>query len=153
MDSSSKMHSQFTFGSLSKQFEQALEGCTSVVPIKITAAFDALDSRIEVSNKQMVPSSCEKPKIAWEKVYPALYHQLTLTIIGSKLWPYAAPGAEWAVEKAITDFQTQKACLLEYLVDRTQVIDREYSSLTSQMLAKNATETEASPLLSYNLAV
>ena len=54
----------------------------------------------------MVPTTNTTPiKVAWEKVYPALYYQLTLTIIGSKLWPYIIPGAEWAVDKTIKDFQ------------------------------------------------
>lgn len=115
---------------LSKQFEQATQGCTSVVPIRITAAFNALESRIVVCNKRLVPSENAMPKVAWEKVFPALYHQLTLTIIGSKLWPYVVPGAEWAVDKTLTDFGTHDAAtLLKVLVKRTQVIDYEYSSL------------------------
>lgn len=68
---------------LSKQFEQALQGCTSQVPIRIASAFDALNTRIDASNKKLVPSGKTTPRIAWEKVYPEIYHQLTLTIIGS----------------------------------------------------------------------
>lgn len=124
---------------LSKQFEQATQGCTSVVPIRITAAFDAIESRINVCNKRLVTSGNVKPRIAWEKVYPALYHQLTLTIIGSKLWPYVVPGADWAVEKTIANFQAQDACLLKVLVKRTQLIDDQYNSLAT---------TETTPLIS-----
>ena len=116
-----------------------LQGCTSVVPIRITAAFDALESRINVCNKRLVPSGNPKPRISWEKVYPALYHQLTLTIIGSKLWPYVVPGAEWAVDKTIVDFKNHDASLFKVLIDRAQVIDEEYNSLTI---------TEMAPLVS-----
>ena len=114
---------------LSKQFEQALQGCTSQVPIRIAAAFDALNTRIDASNKKLVPSGNMTPRIAWEKVYPAIYHQLTLTIIGSKLWPFAVPDAEWAVNKAIDDFREHKACLMKDLVNRTHEIDTVYTNL------------------------
>jgi len=132
-------------GTLSKQFDQALQGCTSFVPIKVTAAFDSLDSRINVCNKRLMPSACQKPKVAWEKVYPALYHQLTLTIIGSKLWPYSAPEAGWAVDEAIKDFQAQDACLLKVLINRTLEIDTQYGLVSTRNLS---VDTETSPLLS-----
>eukprot|EP00578_Thalassiosira_sp_NH16_P018833 CAMPEP_0181087446 /NCGR_PEP_ID=MMETSP1071-20121207/6276_1 /TAXON_ID=35127 /ORGANISM="Thalassiosira sp., Strain NH16" /LENGTH=362 /DNA_ID=CAMNT_0023169333 /DNA_START=12 /DNA_END=1100 /DNA_ORIENTATION=- len=136
---------------LSKQFEQAVQGCTSVVPIKISTAFDALDSRIDVSNKRLFHTASVKPKISWEKVYPALYQQMTLTIVGSKLWPYAAPGADWAVEKTIRDFQTQDACLLKFLVERAQQIDREYNNLApTRNLFGDKLREERTPLLSVN---
>jgi len=88
--------------SLTKQFEQATQGCTSAIPLDIAAAFDTLDSRINVHNKKLMHGGSEnRNKIAWEQVFPSLYHQLTLTIIGYKLWPYRVPDAEWAVNKAI----------------------------------------------------
>lgn len=114
---------------LSRQFEHALQGCDSIVPIKITAAFNALESRIDVCNK---PGSAMKANISWEKVYPALYDQLTLTIIGSKLWPYVSPVADWAVNKTMKDFKDDgfnNACLLEVLVLRAKGIDEHYGSL------------------------
>lgn len=114
--------------SLSKQFEQATQGCTSVVPIKITAAFNSLESRINVCNKNLV-SGGAKSKISWEKVYPALYHQMTLTIIGSRLWPYVVPDAKWAVNKTIKDFQSMDGYLLKVVVDRAQMIDDHYSTV------------------------
>lgn len=137
---------------LSKQFEQALEGCTSVVPSRISEAFDALETRIQVCNKRLVPTVHPKPTIAWEKVYPALYHQLTLTIIGSNLWPYRCPSADWAVEKTIRDFQSQDACLLGVLVTRAKEIDRQYHSLPGgfddKVPAGNVqSSTETTPLL------
>lgn len=124
---------------LTKQFDQALQGCTSVVPIRITAAFNALESRINVCNKRLIPSSSDtKPKIAWEKVYPGLYHQMTLTIIGSRLWPLRVPGAEWAVDKTFDDFQKHlndntkdDPDLLEVLVNRAKEIEEDYSKLTT----------------------
>mmetsp|Transcript_13726 Transcript_13726/g.29846 ORF Transcript_13726/g.29846 Transcript_13726/m.29846 type:complete len:375 (-) Transcript_13726:186-1310(-) len=125
--------------SLSKQIDQALEGCTSVVPIKITCAFNTLESRINVCNKRLIASANDKPSIAWEKVYPALYHQLTLTIIGTKLWPYVVPDAEWAVNKTINDFQSHNGDLLKFLIDRAHVIEDEYSTLMT---------TETAPLVS-----
>ena len=108
---------------LSKQFEQALQGCTSQVPIRIASAFDALNTRIDASNKKLVPSGKTTPRIAWEKVYPAIYHQLT------QLWPFAVPDAEWAVNKAINDFRDHKACLMKDLVNRTHEIDSVYTNL------------------------
>lgn len=122
---------------LTKQYEQALQGCTSSVPIKITAAFNSLESSINVCNKRLLPSDSPMPKISWEKVYPALYHQLTLTIIGSRMWPYVVPGAEWAVRKTIKDFKEQNGCLLDVLVQRNMQIDKEYAGL-------NAMESDAS---------
>lgn len=116
---------------LARQFEQAVQGCTSVVPINISAAFHALDTRVNVRNKKLVPTENANPKIAWEMVFPALYHQLTLTIIGSKMWPYFVPGANWAVNKAIKDFQNLDAGLMKGLVERTHEIDKEYSSFAS----------------------
>ena len=113
---------------LSRQFEHALQGCDSIIPIKITAAFNALESRINVCNK---PGSAMKANISWEKVYPALYDQLTLTIIGSKCWPYVSPGANWAVNKTMKDFKDDgfnNACLLEVLVLRAKGIDEHYHS-------------------------
>ena len=96
----------------------------------------------------MVPTTNTTPiKVAWEKVYPALYYQLTLTIIGSKLWPYIIPGAEWAVDKTIKNFQHMNdGCLLEVLVQRAQQIDREYSQLgfakeTTPLLGNDLGET------------
>ncbi|KAL7551148.1 hypothetical protein ACHAWF_014347 [Thalassiosira exigua] len=115
---------------LSKQFQQATQSCTSVIPIKISTAFNALESRIYVCNKKLVPcGNVNQPKIAWERVYPALYHQLTLTIIGSKWWPYRVPDANWAVTKTIEDFDAHDAFLLEVLVKRANTIENEYNSL------------------------
>jgi len=91
-----------TYFSLTKQFEQATQGCTSAIPLDIAAAFDTLDSRINVHNKKLMHGGSEnRNKIAWEQVFPSLYHQLTPTISGYKLWPYRVPDAEWAVNKAI----------------------------------------------------
>mmetsp|Transcript_40883 Transcript_40883/g.69887 ORF Transcript_40883/g.69887 Transcript_40883/m.69887 type:complete len:396 (-) Transcript_40883:193-1380(-) len=121
--------------SLTKQFEQATQGCTSAIPIRIVAAFDTLDSRINVCNKQLLPSESEKKnKIAWEKVYPALYHQLTLTIIGSPMWPYRVPDAEKVVTKAIKDFQSLinkengGADVLSGLIERSREINQAYDN-------------------------
>ena len=107
------------------------------MPIRITAAFDALESRINVCNKRLVPSGNPNPRISWEKVYPALYHQLTLTIIGSKLWPYVVPGAEWVVDKTIVDFKNHDASLFKVLIDRSQAIDEEYNSLATTETASS----------------
>lgn len=137
---------------LTKQFEQALQGCTSEVPIRISTAFNALHARVNVSNKKLVRTGNAQPHIAWEKVYPALYHQMTLTIIGSKLWPYIAPSAAWAVEKTLKDFQEMDACMLKVIVERTIVIDAEYNSLVKrpEVIDEecNRSATETTPLFS-----
>ena len=57
-----------------------------------------------------------------------IYHQLTLTIIGSKRWPFFVPDSEWAVNKAINDFRELKACLMKDLVNRKHEIDKVYTN-------------------------
>jgi len=118
---------------LTRQFQQALEGCTSVVPVRITTAFDVLNTRVDVCNKRLIKTGNDQPNIEWEKVYPALYHQLTITIISSRLWPYMAPNAEWAVKQTIKDFQDMDACMLKAIIRRTKVIDEEYNSLATEI--------------------
>ena len=66
---------------------------------------------------------------------PALYYQLILIIISSKLWPYVVPGAEWAMEKLILDIKNQGACLLKVLIDRVYVINDKYNSLAIAEMA------------------
>mmetsp|Transcript_19396 Transcript_19396/g.42184 ORF Transcript_19396/g.42184 Transcript_19396/m.42184 type:complete len:386 (-) Transcript_19396:144-1301(-) len=116
---------------LSKQFEQATSGCTSLVPIQIASAYNSLESRVTVSNRKLILMGTAKPKVAWEKVYPALYDQLKLTIIGYRWWPYKVPDAEWAVNKTIKDFQNMDCDLLKALVDQTELIDKHYDRLVT----------------------
>ena len=117
---------------LTKQFEQAIEGSPEV-PIRIATAFDILDTRIMVGNKKIVKGGggagggdYKRTDVAWEKVYPALYHQLTTEIIQSRGWPYFLPQPEDVVNKAIAKFEKLDACLLSSLLDRNEEITKSY---------------------------
>jgi len=88
--------------SLTHQFHQVVDQVGSPVPIELSAAFDLLESRINILNKSLVKN---KKSLAWEKVFPGAYHQLSDTIIQSRGWPVVIPDPEWSVEKALKDFK------------------------------------------------
>ena len=113
---------------LTEQFEQAIEGSPEV-PIRIATAFDILDTRVAVCNKKIVKGGggdYKRTDVAWEKVYPALYQQLTTEIIQSRGWPYFLPQPEDVVNKAIEKFEKLDACLLSSLLDRNEEITKSY---------------------------
>lgn len=124
---------------LSSQYEQAVQGCESLVPIRIIAAFNIMESRVGICNQSLIRDNNTKPKIAWEKVYPALYHQLTVTIIGARGWPFYIPDPEWAVDKALRVFMDNLRCdeekesdLLLILVNRALAINKKYDVLPEE---------------------
>jgi len=61
--------------SFTTQFHQALGAVDSVVPIGISAAFNMLETRINIINKSLMRDK-NSAKISWEKVIPAAYFQL-----------------------------------------------------------------------------
>jgi len=82
-----------------------------------------------VSNRKLITIGTGGAVVSWERVYPALFYELTLTIIGSWGWPYMVPSAEWAVDKTINDFRKMDGCMLSALVSRAKEINDEYVSL------------------------
>jgi hypothetical protein len=55
---------------LTKQFEQAIEGCSSQVPVQISAAFAALETRIGICKRDVVFDKDDEKactKVRWEK--------------------------------------------------------------------------------------
>ena len=114
---------------LTQQFEQATEGCSSSVPVQITAAFETLDARIGVCRRGVVNDgqSGINHKVRWEKVYPSLYTILTTTIISQPGWPFFLPNPEKVVDKAMEKYQKINTNLLETLLDRRCEIDKLYS--------------------------
>ena len=65
-----------TVETLNQQYTQAVDQADSPIPIKISAAFDMLESRINTINKSLMRDNNSGSKISWEKVNPAVYHQL-----------------------------------------------------------------------------
>ena len=57
------------------QVHQAVDGVNSTIPIRITAAFNMLESRIELVNKSLMKDK-NSAKISWEKLYPSVYYHL-----------------------------------------------------------------------------
>ena len=127
------------FQSMTQQFEQATEGCNSMVPVKITAAFEILDARIGACKKEIVNRGDQKtPKVKWEKVLPSLYTMLTTTIISSFGWPYLLPNPEKVVDKTMEKYQLMNTNLLESLLNRRSEIDklwdRDYASESTSLI-------------------
>lgn len=61
--------------SLGKQFKQAVEQVESIVPPRISNAFNVLEARIRVQNESLLTNK-NNSLVAWEQVLPALYFQL-----------------------------------------------------------------------------
>jgi len=113
------------FHTLTQQFEQASEGCTSQVPVRITAAFEILDTRIVACKKEIVNNGDDTTrKVRWEKVYPSLYSMLAATIISSFGWPFLVPDPEKVVNKTMEKYQLMNTKLLESLLNRRNDIDK-----------------------------
>lgn len=117
---------------LTKQFEQATEGCTSSVPVKITAAFETLDTRIGVCKKEIGSTGLKNDprRVKWEKVYPSLYSILTTTIISQPGWPFLLPNPDKIVDKAMEKFSKLNTNLLESLLHRNRKIDNLYDGVS-----------------------
>lgn len=112
---------------LTRQFEQAIESCESNVPVRITAAYDDLDTYIMMSRRLVVGRGGADNIIAWEKVYPVLYRQLTTEIITQPGWPYKLPNPEVVVRSAIKKFESEMdASLLKSLLKNNEVIRESY---------------------------
>ena len=116
---------------LTKQFEQAIESCTSQVPSKIAAAFELLDNRVGVCKRKVNnpnKSRVNDSQVEWEKVYPTLYRELTATIIAQRFWPFKSPDPEKVVEETFKKYlnELEDTDLLEKLLQRNREIDRHY---------------------------
>lgn len=116
---------------LTKQFEQAIESCTSQVPPQIAAAFELLDNRVGVCKRKVnnpSKSGVNDCQVEWEKVYPTLYRELTATIIAQRFWPIKNPDPEKVVEETMNKYlkQLESTSLLEKLLERNRDIDSQY---------------------------
>jgi hypothetical protein len=61
--------------SITSQFFQAVDGCNSVIPIRISHAFNMIDARVNLVNKSMLENK-KHSKVNWSEVLPAIYYQL-----------------------------------------------------------------------------
>jgi hypothetical protein len=123
----------YTLTTLTKQFEQAIESCSSQVPAEIAAAFELLDNRVGVCKRKVNnprKSSENNSQVEWEKVYPTLYRQLTATIISQPLWPYKYPNAEKVVSQTMDKYfnDLDNTVLLKKLLARNREIDEQYEA-------------------------
>lgn len=144
---------------LTRQFEQAIEACESNVPVQITAAFDDLDTYIMMNRRLVVGRGAgNKQVIAWEKLYPSLYRQLTTEIITQRGWPYVLPNPEVVVHSAIRKFEEMDASLLKSLLKNNEVIRESYEPYQSKRQSayygtaskpkqQDETATESTPLV------
>jgi len=113
---------------ITSQFHQAVDTCNSEIPINITAAFNMLEARIELVNKSTLRDKTHS-KIVWENVKPALYYQLTETILQSRKFPLSIPNPKWSVDKTLVEFkqhlrsgEENNADLVQHLIERSNVI-------------------------------
>ena len=123
----------YTLTTLTKQFEQAIESCSSQVPAEIAAAFELLDNRVGVCKRKVNnprKSSENNSQVELEKVYPTLYRQLTATIISQPLWPYKYPNAEKVVSQTMDKYfkYLDNTVLLKKLLTRNREIDEQYEA-------------------------
>jgi len=129
--------------SITSQYKQAIEQVDSTIPINIEAAFSMLESRIFVINQSlMIDKSASL--VAWERILPALYYQLSETIIDTFLWPFVVPPPQDSVEKALKDFKIaidvsvdNSADLLHTIVERCKEIDDVQQSLAKMKVHKD----------------
>jgi hypothetical protein len=130
--------------SITKQYKQAIEQVDSLVPINIEAAFSMLESRIMVINQSlMIDKSASL--VAWERILPALYYQLSETIIDTFFWPFIVPPPQDSVEKALRDFKIaidvsveNSADLLMTIVERCKEIDEVQHKLAKIKVTKDS---------------
>ena len=120
--------------SIVQQFQQAIESCKDPYPQKIAAAFNLLDSRIDLVNKSMLEKDHgghNSQRIKWFKIKPALYHTLTETIVSSRMWPLHVPNAEWSVNQTFAHFRKILRCeddnmnfsIIDEIIKRSAVVD------------------------------
>jgi len=114
--------------SITEKFQQALDACNSPIPMKIQAAFNMLEVRIDLVNKSTLRDKTAS-QIAWGQVRPALYYQLSETILQSRVFPLRIPSPKWSVEKTLMDFkqhlrsgEENHADLVNDLIQRSNVI-------------------------------
>ena len=114
--------------SITSQYFQAVDGCNSVIPIKISHAFDMIDARVNLVNKSMLKDK-KHSKVNWSEVLPAIYYQLTQTFLEHPTFPICLPQAEWSVNKALKDFKQSlesgehnHADLASSLINRAEII-------------------------------
>jgi len=122
------------FDQLVKQYEQALEGCTSFVPPGIVAAFELLDNQIGICKRKIDTGldTGHKIRVEWEKVYPTLYRELYATIITQSGWPILVPDPQKVVKKTLDKFKDEKQVnieLLDILVKRNLGIEKKYKEV------------------------
>jgi len=115
-------------GSISAQFRQAVDTCSSVVPIGISAAFHIMKTRLELVNKSTMVHKVHA-KVDFSIVFPSLYHQLSHTIFTYKGFPFVLPEPEWAVDKTLRDWKKHlksvpdnSADILGHLIERSDRI-------------------------------
>ena len=121
MNETNTLHS-----SLVAQFEQATDGCTSLIPAKISAAFDLLDNRIEVCKRTTYKTGTDeenanKVKVKWGRVYTSLYRELSAVIIRRRSWPLFLPDPESVVNEAIDIYKKESKAnenILKTVLDR-----------------------------------
>ena len=126
--------------SLVAQFEQATEGCTSLVPAKINAAFELLDNKIEVCKRKVYKigtdeeNANEETKVEWDSVYSTLYRELSAVIIKQSGWPFFLPDPEKVVNTAMNNYQKDEdganGSLLQTVLKRNVKINKQYSEFT-----------------------
>jgi len=114
--------------SITEKFQQALDACNSPIPMKIQAAFNMLEVRIDLVNKSTLRDKTAS-KISWGQVRPALYYQLSETILQSRTFPLCIPSPKWSVAKTLMDFkqhlrsgEENHADLVNDLIERSNVI-------------------------------
>jgi len=136
--------------SITSQYKQAIEQVDSLIPINIEAAFSMLESRVFVINQSLMIDKTAS-LVAWERILPALYYQLSETIIDTFLWPFIVPPPQDSVEKALRDFKIaidvsveNSADLLHTIVERCKEIDEVQQSLAKMKVQK---ENEMSVVL------
>ena len=121
--------------SLVAQFEQATESCTSLVPAKITSAFDLLDNAIEVSKRKVDDAEAmdkeQQTRVEWEGIYSTLYRELTAVIISKRGWPYRIPDPKKVVKETMENYskmgtKDDKIFLLDTLLTRNELINKKY---------------------------
>lgn len=120
--------------SIVQQFQQAVESCSDPYPQKIAAAFNLLDTRIDLVNKSMLEKDHgghNSQRIKWAEIKPALYHTLTETIVSSYMWPLHVPNAEWSVNQTFAHFRkilrceddNMNASIIDEVIKRSAVVD------------------------------
>merc|ERR1712238_268019 len=115
---------------IAAQFRQAVDSCSSVVPIEISSAFAILRTRLELVNKSTMLHKVHA-KVDFSIVLPSLYYALSNTILSSPGFPIRLPDPEWAVETTLRRWKQHlqsnatddnSADLLSDLMGRSEMI-------------------------------